>query len=190
FQATFLVLVRKAGSIRPQGLVSNWLYGVAHQVAVKAYAMNAKKMSREKPLHGDVRAKQDSWHELQAVLDQELSRLPEKYRATIVLCDLEGKTRKEAAHCLGVPEGTVAGRTARARAMLAKRLARHGFAVSGGALAALLSQGAASASAPAAVVASAIKSANVLAAGGAVAANAAALTEGVLKTMLLTKLKL
>src|SRR6202008_4970696 len=83
------------------------------------------------------------WRDLQSVLDQELSRLPNKYRTVIVLCDLEGKTRKEAARQLNLPEGTVAGQLTRARVMLAKRLARHGLCVSGGALAAAMSQSAA-----------------------------------------------
>src|SRR5262249_21407502 len=168
-----------------------WLYGVAHQVAVKARAMNAKRMNREKQLPvpiANATTKPDAWQELQPLLDQELGLLPEKYRVIIVLCDLEGRTRKEAARCLGVPEGTVAGRQARARAMLAKRLARHGCAVAGGSLAALLSPAAASA-APASAVASTITSANVLAAGGTIAANVAALTEGVVKAMFLSKLK-
>src|SRR5262249_7606991 len=168
-----------------------WLYGVAHQVAVKARAMNAKRMNREKQLPvpiANATTKPDAWQELQPLLDQELRLLPEKYRVIIVLCDLEGRTRKEAAHCLGVPEGTVAGRQARARAMLAKRLARHGFAVAGASLAALLSQVAASA-APASAVASTIKSASVLAAGGSIAASVAALTEGVVKAMFLSKLR-
>jgi Sigma-70, region 4 len=139
-------------------------------------------------------AEQDLRHDLQPLLDQELARLPDKYRVAIVLCDLEGKTRKEAARQLGCPEGTVAGQLARARVMLAKRLARHGLALSGGALAAVLSQKMASAGVPTPVVASTIRAATLLAAGPAAAAGAisvkvAALTEGVLKSMFLTKLK-
>jgi RNA polymerase sigma factor (sigma-70 family) len=192
FQATFIVLARKAASICPPSMLGNWLYGVAHQVSVKARAMNAKRMSREKQLPlplANAEAKQDPWHELQPVLDQELSLLPEKYRVIIVLCDLEGKTRKEAAAQLAVPEGTVAGRQARARVMLAKRLARRGLAVSSTTLAVMLSQNAASASAPTSVVAATIKSANVVAAGGIISASVAALAEGVVKAMFLSKLK-
>jgi hypothetical protein len=140
-------------------------------------------------------AEQHLWDDLGPLLDLELSRLPEKYRAAIVLCDLEGKTRKEAARQLGVPEGTLAARLARGRALLAKRLARHGLAVSGGPLAAVLAQNAASAPAPASLVFSTIKAANLFAAGegaaaGAISAKVAVLTEGVLKAMLLTRLKI
>src|SRR5262249_22544508 len=112
----------------------------------------------------------------------------------ILLCDLEGKTRKEAARQLGCPEGTVAGRLARARALLARRLARHGVVLSAGSLAAVLSQNAASAGVPPTMVTSTMKAAMFIAAGkavtaGVVSANVAALTEGVMKAMLLTKLK-
>src|SRR5439155_12020117 len=93
---------------------------------------------------------QELWDDLRSRLDQELSRLPDKYRAVIVLCDLEGKTRKEAAQHFHLPEGTVATRLATARTMLAKRLARSGLAVSGGALATILAP-AASAGLPASV---------------------------------------
>src|SRR5437016_3858172 len=137
FQATFLVLVRKAASVLPRGLVANWLYGVARQTALKARATVATREGRERQvatMPEPAGREQDLWCELQPLLDEELGRLPDKYRAVLVLCDLEGKTRKEAARQLRVPEGTVAGRLARARAMLAMRLARRGLVVSGGML--------------------------------------------------------
>jgi RNA polymerase sigma factor (sigma-70 family) len=197
FQATFLVLVRKAASIASRELLANWLYGVAYQTAWKARATTAKRRAREKQVEVMPEreiVQRDLWRDVRPVLDQELSRLPQKYRISIILCDLEGKTRREAARQLGVPEGTVAGRLARARTMLAKRLARLGWSKSGGALAAMLAQNAASASVPASVACSTIKAATLFAAGqaaaGAISANAGALAEGVLKTMLLTKLKI
>jgi RNA polymerase sigma factor (sigma-70 family) len=151
FQATFLVLVRKAASIVPREMVANWLYGVAHRTALKARATAARRKERERQvteMPEPAAAEKDNWRDLQPLLDEELRRLPDKYRAVIVLCDLEGKTRKEAARPLGVPEGTVAGWLARARTMLAKRLARYGLAVSGGALGVVLSQNGASAAVP------------------------------------------
>src|SRR5262249_28273585 len=151
FQATFLVLVRKAASIASRDLLANWLYGVAHQTALKARSVAARRRERERQgtdMPETATADESLWHHLLPMLDQELSRLPEKYRTAIVLCDLEDRTRKEAALQLGLPEGTVASRLSRARVMLAKRLARHGLAVSGGALAAVLSQNGASASVP------------------------------------------
>jgi RNA polymerase sigma factor (sigma-70 family) len=195
FQATFLVLVRKAASVVS---VANWLYGVAHQTALKARAIAAKRRSREKQVTAMPEPEvlqHELWDDLQPLLDQELSRLPDKYRAAIIVCDLEGKTRTEAARQLHLAEGTVASRLARARAMLAKRLARHGRAVSGGALAAGLSQQVTSASVPLAVTFSTIKAARIFAAGqaaagGVLSARAVALAEGVLKVMLLTKLKI
>jgi RNA polymerase sigma factor (sigma-70 family) len=196
FQATFLVLVRRAAVVVPREMVANWLHGVAYQTALKAKATAARRNSRERQVRdmpepnvaapGRVPA-------LQLLLDQELSRLPDKYRILIVLCDLEGKTRKEAARQLGVPEGTEAGRLARARVLLARRLSRHRLAVSGGALAGVLAQNAA-ASVPAAVVSATIHAACRIAAGqsaatGVISTHVAALTEGVLKSMLLNKLK-
>jgi RNA polymerase sigma factor (sigma-70 family) len=198
FQATFLVLARKAASVVPREMVVNWLYGVAHQTAKKARATTAKRRARERQVSQmpePAVTEPDLWPELQPLLDQELSGLPDIYRVAIVLCDLEGKTRKEAARQLGVPEGTLAARVARGRVMLAKRLVRRGLAVSGGSLAAALAQNAASASAPTSVVVSTIKAAGLLAAGqaaasGVISVSVAALMEGVLKSMLLTKLKI
>jgi RNA polymerase sigma factor (sigma-70 family) len=195
FQATFLVLVRKAVSIAAKELLANWLYGVAHQTALKARATAAKRKVRESQvaeMAEPEQTRQDLWHDLQPLLDQELSRLPDKYRAPIILCDLEGKTRKEAALQLGWPEGTVAGRLARARGMLAKRLTRYVGALSGGALVTMLAQEA-SACVPASVVSSTTKAASLLAAGqvvaaGGISAKVITLTEGVLKAMFLNKL--
>jgi RNA polymerase sigma factor (sigma-70 family) len=197
FQATFLVLVRKAAAVVPRDMVANWLYGVAQQTALKARATTARRRAREKQVTAmpePVLQPQALWDDLQPLLDQELGRLPDKYRALIVLCDLEGKTRKEAAQHFHVPEGTVASRLATARAMLARRLARSGLAVSSAALAALLAQNAASAGVPASVASITIKAASLFAAGpaaapGVLSATAVALANGVLKTMLLTKLK-
>jgi RNA polymerase sigma factor (sigma-70 family) len=194
FQATFLVLVCKASSIVPRDMIANWLYGVAHQTALKARATAAKRHGREKQVTAmpePALEQQEPWDDARAILDQELSRLPDKYRAVLVLCDLEGKTRKEAARHLRVPEGTVATRLATARTILARRLARTGLTISGGALATLLSQQLAAAAMPASVMSSTIKAATLFAAGQAasVSASAVALAEGVLKTMLLTKLK-
>ena len=195
FQATFLVLVRRAASITSRELVANWLYGVAHQTSLKARAMAAKRKSREKQvpvMPEPPAAEHDLRPDVRPVLDQELSRLPEIYRAVLVLCDLEGRTRKEVAGQLGVPDGTVAGRLARARAMLAKRLARRGVVLSGGALAGALAHLAA-AGVPPSVVSSTITAASVYAAGRAtgsiVSANVATLTERVVRAMAVSKLK-
>jgi RNA polymerase sigma factor (sigma-70 family) len=195
FQATFLVLVRKAASIASAELLANWLYGVAHQTALKARATATKRKAREKQvaeMPEPAVVEQDLWDDLRPLLDQELSRLPDAYRVVIVLCDLEGKTRKEAARQLGLPEGTVGSRLARARALLAKRLTERGVTVSGGALAALLSENVVSASVPDSVADSTIKAASLPAAGkatGAISVKVAALTEGVMQAMSFTKLK-
>jgi uncharacterized protein (TIGR03067 family) len=128
------------------------------------------------------------------VLDQELNGLPETYRPAILLCHLEGKTIKEAAQRLGWPQGTLAGRLARGRKLLAKRLASRGLVLSGGSLAAVVSQNVAAASVPTALMGSTVKAATMIAVGqatvaGVVPAKVAALTEGVMKAMLVTKLK-
>lgn len=196
FQATFLVLVRKAHTVVPREMVANWLHGVAHQTALKARATTAKRRARERQvaeMPEPETVQQDLWNDLQPLLDAELQRLPDKYRVVILLCDLEGKTRKEAARQLGLAEGTVASRLARGRTLLAKLLRRRGLVVSGGALGAVLSHQAVSAGVPNAVVSSTIRVAGLCAAGGAaagmIAAKVVALTEGVLKTMLLNQLK-
>src|SRR5204863_1513808 len=117
-QATFLVLIRKAASLRSRELVGNWLYGVAYRTAMKARAMSAKRRTKEKQAREAVRSEPAAGEvseELLARLDAELSRLPDKYRVPVVLCDLEGKTRREAARLLGLPEGTLSWQLARAK---------------------------------------------------------------------------
>ena len=199
FQATFLVLVKKAAGV-PRHAVANWLYGVARQTAIRLRALAAKRGRRESQvvnmpeLRGQESGVRDrDGSDLQAVLDEELGRLPNHYRGVLVLCDLEGMTRKEAARQLAIPEGSVASRLARARVMLAKRLTRRGIALSGGSAAAALA-GSASASAPPALVASTIEAASLLAAGkaaatGAISAKVAALTAGMAKAMFIAKIK-
>jgi RNA polymerase sigma factor (sigma-70 family) len=194
FQATFLVLVRKAASVVPRSQVGNWLYGVACNTARKARAMSGKRRAKEREagMRPRLPTFEETGRRLQEALDEELSRLPDKYRVPIVLCELEGRPLKEAARQLGWPQGTVASRLVRGRALLGKRLARH-VAVSSG-LALAVCSGLASAALPPALVETTVRVAAHLSAGGAAArlvpAKVAALTERVLKSMLLTKLKL
>src|SRR5439155_17706815 len=111
FQATFLVLARKAITIRPRGMVANWLFGVAQRTALKAKTMAAKRSAREKQvttMPEPEAAGQGSWENLESLIDQELASLPDKYRIVIVLCDLEGKKGKDVARRFKIPEGTVA----------------------------------------------------------------------------------
>jgi RNA polymerase sigma factor (sigma-70 family) len=198
FQATFLILVRKAASIASRELLANWLYGVAHRTALHAKTTNIRRQRKERQVpvipEREV-VSPDHEREWQPLLDQELSRLPDKYRAVVVLCDLEGKTRREVAAQLGLPEGTVAGRLARARALLAKRLGRSGLAVPGAALATLLAKESATAAVPAKLMADLPKMVASCAWGqatahGAIPAPVVALVEKVLESMLMTKLKI
>jgi RNA polymerase sigma factor (sigma-70 family) len=198
FQATLLVLARKGQSIAHRELVANWLYGVAYQTARKARATRARRQDRE----GQVTdmpepevACPDLRDDLTELLDRELSRLPEKYRIPIALCELEGKSHREAAEQLGWPIGTVSGRLSRARSLLAKRLTRRGVSLSGGALAVLLAQESASASMPPRLIGATARAASLFAAGGAatagvVPARVTALTGEMLKIMLLSQIRI
>jgi RNA polymerase sigma factor (sigma-70 family) len=193
FQATFLVLVKKAASVRPRERVGHWLYGVAYRTALEARTMAARRRRKERTFVPPAHPEPDAWEEVRPVLDRELCRLPENYRMALVLCDLEGKSRKEAAQQLGWPEGTVAGRLARARSLLSQRLKRQGIMLS----AALLAEGVlhqTSAAVPASLARATLRTATELAAGqaaaaGAVPAKVAALMEGVMKAMLFAKLR-
>jgi RNA polymerase sigma factor (sigma-70 family) len=193
FQAAFLVLVRRAAQVRRRASLGAWLYGVAYRTALHARARDV----RRRRLEGRVRPmeRNDSPEEaamlpeLRQLLDEELSRLPERYRELVVLCDLLGKTKREAAELLRCPEGTAASRLARGRELLRKRLARRGAAPPLAALAAALAHDKAQASAQ--LVGDTVKAAALVAAGdtAALAPGAGALMEGVLRSMLLTKLK-
>jgi RNA polymerase sigma factor (sigma-70 family) len=195
FQATFLVLLRKAASIGKRELLVNWLFGVAHRTALQARKATARRRVKERQVPDMARkqvTRDDAIQDMLPLLDQELSRLPDKYRVPIILCDLEGKTRKKAAQQLGLPEATLSMRLDRARAMLAKKLARHGTTLSGGAVALAISQN--TASAPHVLVSSTVKIACLVVGGkteavAAISAKVITLTEGVVKGMLLTKLK-
>jgi RNA polymerase sigma factor (sigma-70 family) len=201
FQATFLVLARKAGSIVPREKVGSWLYGAACLAAQKARAVALRRRVRERQVSEmpePATVAEGLWHDLEPLLDQELTRLPDKYRLPVVLCHLEGKTRKQAAQQLGWPIGTVAGRLARGRAMLAKRLTRRGLPLSGAVLGAVLSQNAATAQAagvPVPLVLSTVKAAALAvagqtAAGSIVPQQVTAIAEGVMKVMLVARLKI
>lgn len=130
FQATFLILARKGRSLRDRASLSSWLYGVAHRVALRARADVLKRREREggsglalEPAAPATEPPDDSIE----ALDHELSRLPEKYRAPLVLCYLKGRTHDQAAGELGWPVGTVRSRMSKARAILRKRLSRRGL---------------------------------------------------------------
>jgi RNA polymerase sigma factor (sigma-70 family) len=199
FQATFLVLLRKAISIRTPEQLPNWLYRVACQTARKARQTAAKRCSREKQVRAlpepPAEPHPDPFgFDLRAAIDEELGRLPEKYRIAVILCGLEGRTRPEAARQLGLPEGTVASRLAKGRALLAKRLIRRGLGVSAAGLTAAGIQQAAPGAVPAALLANTAKAVGLLAAGdaaaaGLVSAEVSALADSALRAMAVVKLK-
>lgn len=131
FQAVFLVLARRAADVSPPDAVAAWLYGVAVRTAQDARAMAATRRSRVTPtaVMPDAPGPDTPDAELAAALDAEIARLPEHYRSAVVLCELSGVSRADAAKRLGVPEGTLSSRLAEARKRLAAGLTRKGFAL-------------------------------------------------------------
>ena len=187
FQATFLILAKRAAAVAGRAAVGGWLHTVAYHAALAARASGLRRKARERQVEDmphPVAPPKDDQRELLELLDRELARLPEKYRLPVVLCELEGRSRREAARELGLPEGTLSSRLAAARKTLAARLSRYGAAVTAAALTGLLAPGARAARVPGALAVSTIR-----AAGGVVPAGVAALAQGVMKAMLLTKLK-
>jgi RNA polymerase sigma factor (sigma-70 family) len=194
FQATFLVLARRAGSVRKRESVASWLYGIAHRVARRSRADAARRREHERrraamadleSSDGIDRHPSEGWPELH----EEVDRLPEKYRDAIVLCYLEGLTTEAAAHRLGCAQGTVMSRLSRGRERLRQRLTRRGMTPAVG----LLAADAANAAVPSAMAHCLVQAAMQMTAGptaaGGVSATVAALTEGVLTMMVRSRLR-
>ena len=210
FQATFLVLVRKAGSLKRKELLGNWLYGVATRVALRSRALAVRRQSRMALVAdidtcaGDGRS-DPARSGLEAILQaderplllEEVNKLPRKYREPIVLCYFEGLTHDQVAARLGWPVGTVKGRLSRARDLLRVRLSRHGVTVSSAALLAFSSSSDLRAAVPLSLAQSTFKAAlAVLASSGialvassAVSLSVASLTEGVIQAMVFSQVK-
>ena len=185
FQATFLVLVRKARSVSKRASVRSWLYGVALRVAVRARQREnvRRRCEQNVPLQQSNDAPASS--DVRPILDEEIGHLPEKYRLPVILCYLEGMTNDEAARQLNCPRGTIAIRLARARDRLRARLIRRGLALSAATLTAMLADSAMSAAVPPSLSIQASKA--ILA--GTAPASITALAEGVLHTMFVSKIK-
>jgi RNA polymerase sigma factor (sigma-70 family) len=196
FQATFIVLLRKARFIRTPDLLGNWLYGVASRTALRARTQRrARERRRDPALHAIAQVAEDRLlgRELREILDEEINRLPMKLRLPFVLCYLEGRTNEEAARSLRCPKGTVLSRLSRARERLRRRLLRRGVSVSGAVLAACLSAETARAVSRSTASALTQQTLALLSAGDGTtsvrSAHAIQLAEGVIKTMFLSKLK-
>jgi RNA polymerase sigma factor (sigma-70 family) len=190
FQVTFLVLARHAATVRKREALAGWLHGVAYRTALQARRAARRRHHHETraeamtPKHP---AAEQAWQEIRAALDEEVGRLPAAYRGPFVLCCLEGRSREEAARELGLKEGTVSSRLARARKFLQERLAARGLGLAA-ALAGLALARRAAAAVPAPLVRATVGAALMYAGGGTLAAgviseNAAALLKGVSNAM-------
>lgn len=198
FQATFLVLVRKAGSIRRREALAAWLHRIACRIAGRARAANVRRSSREQPVV-DVPAASHldtpTGGELFAILDDEIESLPAHYRRALILCCLEGKSQEEAARLLNRPRGTVSSWLTRGRERLRQRLLRRGIVVSTAGLTATLTPDALSAGGMVPLIDSLLRMAGAVTAGnvvptGLISARSITLAEGVLRMMFMTKVKI
>ena len=195
FQAVFLVLARKAASIRHQESLAAWLHRVALNISRTARLSAARRRSHEKEavvMTQAASAEVETLPDLQPTLHEEVNQLPEKYRLPVILCYFQGKTHEQAAGQLGWPLGTVKGRLARARGLLRARLARRGVALPTGGLVAALAENA-SAAVPPALLGLTLRAAVSFAAGSAVSGSAASahvitLAKGAIRTMTTTRL--
>jgi len=200
FQAAFLVLARKAGSINKRQSLASWLYKVAYRVALKARTETAKRSDLEKSGHNRLPDQiacestfqdEESLRELRALLYQEIARLPRKYQAPLILCLMEEKSHEQAAEQLGWAKGTVSGRLARGREMLQRHLRSRGLGPACGLLLAGLLPNGALAVVPPALAQATCKAALLFAAGKAagVSTKVLVLAEGVIQAMLYSKVK-
>ena len=189
FQATFLVFVRRAATVQPRERFANWLYGVAYRTSLEARRMAARRRAREAQLQNQPRPTPAAPVEpdVTALLDEELSRLPDRLRLPVVLCDLEGRTRRAVARELGIADGTLSNRLSTARRLLASRLCARGVMLSAGSLAIPLAQ-TGSTAVPKRLMESTVHAAFAPTAELASAA-VKTLTHEVVKTMYLNKLK-
>jgi RNA polymerase sigma factor (sigma-70 family) len=195
FQATFLVLARKATSIHRREALAAWLHRVAVNIARTARASDVQRRAcarRRATMCNQIAAEAAAPTDWRPLLHEELDRLPEKYRAPVLLCYLEGRTHIETAQQLGWPVGTVKGRLARARDLLRARLTRRGLALPGGGVATLLAPGAGQAAVPAVLAEATVRGALRFAAGeksaAAVSAAAILLAKGAVQTMTTARL--
>ena len=191
FQATFLVLARKAKSLGERELLAPWLYGVAHRVALKARTETAKRSQRQQTLDDDppVEPSESPWLDLRPILLEEVARLPEKYRKPVVLCHFQDLTHAEAAQELGWPVGTVSVRLARARKLLRERVERRGLTHTASVWAAGLGLEGVSSLIPSTLLRSTVSAAVSPTTGAALAAGALGLAERTLAMSLMSRLK-
>lgn len=196
FQATFLVLAARPHAVGHPASLASWLHGVARRIALRAQAEAARQRRHDRlgaRPEGIETSPDATWHEERALLDAEVARLPNRIREVFVLCCLEGLTHEEAGRLLGIPGGTVASRLSRARERLRDRLTRRGIAI--GAVAASLTALEAQAAEPSLALAGLIQAMTAHAtssssAPGSLSPRVAVLTQGVLKAMWMTKLKM